>query len=396
MRDVSFNEGCPWDFNSNDKMILAVLFFVAVLILLFAVMNCINLTVAQTGFRAKEMATRRLYGVSQVSAFGKMIFESSFLCFVAFLIGYFLSFALEPYVSRLINKDIMLLENFSVGVILLSILFVVFIGMVSGIIPAVVMSRFKPIDVVKGTYTFKSKMTFSKVFITIVLITCSLTIYKQVEHMINFDYGYNQKAIIDIDASFVDVEALRERLEKLSSVKSVGFTHGTPFDRGNNHTMKVDGVDKSISFQMLFSDSATIKMVGIEFVKDNLLAEEGYWVNQTALDELGATDELKSFRSGGDEYKIAGIVKEFAVGDLVSEWGNGGKSPLLIEINNDLKNPWSVLVQVQGDLVKGYRDVKRTFEEISDGIEFTGQYIETQVENSYREQRRVQTIMIVF
>ena len=402
MRDLYFHENSPWmwSWNSNDKMILTVLVFVGMLILLFAVINYINLTVAQTGFRAKEVATRRLYGASKIKASVRMIFESLLLCFVAFVIGYFLSFALEPYASSLIGKDIMLLENLSIGSGILSILFVVFLGAVSGIIPAVVISRFQPIDVVKGTYTFKSKMTFSKIFIslqsaiTIILLACSLTIYRQVEYLINYDYGYNHTAILDVGYT-PDAEILRDKLKALSSVKSVGFTRGTPFDRGNNGTMKIEGTGKSISFQMLISDLATIKMLGIEFIKDNRLAERGYWINQTALDELGATDELKSFRSGR-EYKIAGVIKEFAIGDLVSTRNSGGKSPMLLEIDDDLKHPWSVLVEIQGDLVDGYLDVKHTFEEVSDGVEFTGEYIDDQIEKSYAMQRRIQMIMLVF
>ena len=401
MRDLYFDERSePMYWNVNNKMTLAILVFVSLLILVFAVINYVNLTVAQTGFRAKEMATRRLYGASKKKVFGKMIFESTFLCFVAFLIGYFLAFLMEPYASGLINKDIMLAENMSVDMILFSVVFVIFIGVVSGLIPAIAISRFQPLDVVKGTYTFKSKMTFSKVFITIqsvitiILIACSLTIYRQVEYMISYDYGYKTNAIIDVESWHIDAEAFRDKLKSVPSVKSIGFTRGTPLDRGNNNTIKVDNIDKSISFQMLISDSATVKMLDIEFVKDNVLAEDGYWINQSALDELGATDDIKSFRHKWGEVKIAGVIKEFAMGDLVSSGGGG--TPLLFQVNDNLKEPWSVLVEIEGDLVKGFRDVKRAFEDISEGVEFTGRYIDAQIEESYAEQRRMQMIMIVF
>ena len=402
MRDLYFDEKIQWNWNSNDKMMLTILVLVGLLILLFAVINYINLTVAQTGFRAKEMATRRLYGSSKNVVIGKMIFESSFLCFTAFLIGYLVAFAVEPYASSLINKDITLSENLSVAVVLQSILFVVLLGAVSGVIPAVVISRFQPIDVVKGTFAFKSKMTFSKVFITIqsvitiTLLASSLTIYRQVDHMITYDYGYNHKAIINVsDATMYGVqEEFRNKLKALPSVKSVGFTLGTPFDKGSNNTLKIVGVEKPISFQILTSDSATVKMFGFELLKDNNLAERGWWVNQTTLDLMGATDELKTIKREKGEYKVAGVVKEFTMGGLVGYADQ--KTPLLLRIINNIKRPRNVLVQIQGDLVQGYRDVKRTFEEVTDGEEFTGKYIDAQIEESYTAQRRIQKIMVVF
>ena len=390
--------------NSNDKTMLTVLVLIAMLILTFAIINYINLTVAQTGFRAKEMSARRLFGASSSGLFMKMILESTLLCFVAFSIALFLAFFIEPHANRLINIDILLSSNFTIGWGIMSAIFVVMLGVISGIIPAIIISKFKPIDIVKGSFTFKSKMVFSKVFITIqsvitiILIASSLTIYNQVEHLITSDYGYNHKAIIDIPNTSISSHSnqFRDRLRTLPSVKSVGFTMGTPLDRGNNNTANVVGVEGSISFQTLVSDSATIKMFSIEFLKDNNLAQRGYWVNEETLRRLNATDSLSSFKckGWGSDVKVAGVIKDFHMGDLVSY--GGSKTPLLLDIRDNITYPWSILVEIQGDLVSGYRDVENVFKEFSDGLEFNGAYIDQSIEQIYSEQRRIQTIMVLF
>ena len=400
MKDLYFNEISQPNFNSNDRSIITILMIVGLLILMFALFNYINLTVAQTGFRAKEMATRRLYGISKTKASVKLIVESTFMCSIAFVIGYLAALAIEPYTREFLNRDIIAIEELSIEAIMLSILSVILLGVISGIIPAIMISRFNPIDVVKGAYTFKSKMSFSKVFITlqsiitIVLIGCSLTIHKQVDYLITYDYGYNHKAIIDISYTDIDAEALRGRLKAIPSVKSIGFTNGTPLNKGNNNTANIDG--KVISFQVFESDTATVKMLGLEFLKDNMVTDKSFWINQSALDKLGATYDLESFKiHEKNEIKVAGIVKEFVIGDLASSWG-AGQTAMMLNIDNNLTNPWNILVEIQGDLTKGYQDVKRVYEELSNGIEFEGEYITTQIERSYAEQRHIQIIMVLF
>ena len=136
------NKNMGWTLNSNDKTMLTVLVLIALLILTFAIINYINLTVAQTGFRAKEMSARRLFGASSGGLFLKMILESTLLCFVAFSIALFLAFFIEPHANRLINIDILLSNNFTIEWGVLSALFIATLGFVSGIIPAIIISRF--------------------------------------------------------------------------------------------------------------------------------------------------------------------------------------------------------------------------------------------------------------
>lgn len=191
-------------FNYGSWPFVMILFGVGAVILLFAVMNYINLTVAQTGFRAKEMAARRLLGASRGEIILKLILESTFLCVVAFVIALFLAAAVEPGASRLLGSKIGVWQDMTPAVVACYAAFIVVLGVVAGFIPAMMVSRYKPVDIVRGSFRHRTKMFYSKVLITIqnvitiVLIATSLTIGLQIRHLISAPMGYNTADILDI------------------------------------------------------------------------------------------------------------------------------------------------------------------------------------------------------
>lgn len=116
LRDVYFSpQNNDGEFNHGSWSFVMVLFGVGTVILLFAVMNYINLTVAQTGFRAKEMAARRLLGASQRRNHPQTDPRSTFLCVVAFVIALFLAAAVEPGASRLLESKISIWAGYDAG-----------------------------------------------------------------------------------------------------------------------------------------------------------------------------------------------------------------------------------------------------------------------------------------
>lgn len=205
LRDVYFlSQNNDGGFNYGSWPFVMILFGVGAVILLFAVMNYINLTVAQTGFRAKEMAARRLLGASRGEIILKLILESTFLCVVAFVIALFLAAAVEPGASRLLGSKIGVWQDMTPAVVACYAAFIVVLGVVAGFIPAMMVSRYKPVDIVRGSFRHRTKMFYSKVLITIqnvitiVLIATSLTIGLQIRHLISAPMGYNTADILDI------------------------------------------------------------------------------------------------------------------------------------------------------------------------------------------------------
>ena len=105
-RDVYFSEMRSGHVNFGDNKMIRLLFGVGMVILLFAIMNYINLTVALSGKRAKEMATRRLLGESKIQIMWRLISESSILCAFSMFIGIALAFLMQPYASAILRTPI--------------------------------------------------------------------------------------------------------------------------------------------------------------------------------------------------------------------------------------------------------------------------------------------------
>lgn len=416
LRDVYFlSQNNDGGFNYGSWPFVMILFGVGAVILLFAVMNYINLTVAQTGFRAKEMAARRLLGASRGEIILKLILESTFLCVVAFVIAFFLAAAVEPGASRLLGSKIGVWQDMTPAVVACYAAFIVVLGVVAGFIPAMMVSRYKPVDIVRGSFRHRTKMFYSKVLITIqnvitiVLIATSLTIGLQIRHLISAPMGYNTADILDVSTEIFtgkpQIAQFREELLREPCVEAVALGCGTPHDWGNNNTMQY-GPDRMIGFQIFIGDSTYFRILGLERLRDNHLAtrEDGnnaLFVNQYALQALGIAEDATNFKVGENytyNYDIAGVYRDFQLGSALDEL-----QPVLLKYYDSpeefLKKayPWNILVKIRGDKTAAYNTVKSVFERISDGAVFTGaEYIEQEIEADYAQQRRILHIVGIF
>jgi putative ABC transport system permease protein len=401
LRDIYFSDIQTNGFNHGSKTLVLILISVSMLILAFAIFNYINLTVAQSGFRAKEMASRRLLGASRFSIFSKLIIESVIITFIAYLLALLFAHLLEKPAGNILNTNLLITESFTYNFLIINILVVVIIGIISGLIPALIISKYKPIEVVKGAFVQKTKMVFSKVFITtqniitIALITCTLIMFLQIRYMLKADLGYNTENIINIDNGVFDMPQARtfkNELLNLANVEDVAFCQGYPVNGGNNNTGKCN--DKTVSFQVFCGDSAYFKILGFKVVQDNQNAEFGVWLNETAMKELELPDDSKNFKFGSNNYNIAGILKDFKYRGMTEKIG-----PAMLYFNDFTDEnswAWSFLVKINGDPVQALSDVKAVYEKISEGEVFTGQYLEDILKGMCAGERNTSTILTVF
>ena len=153
LKDAYFEGfGTSENLQFSSKRFVWVLFAVGLIILVFAVFNYINLTVAQSGSRAKEMATRRLLGSSRGGIVFRLVVEAILLTAFSFLMGLLFAKAVAPVAESLLQTQLdfgILLQPAS---LLLSVGFVLVIGLLAGILPAVLISSAKPVEVVRGYF----------------------------------------------------------------------------------------------------------------------------------------------------------------------------------------------------------------------------------------------------
>lgn len=400
LHDLYFSgPGSLGSVNFGNKRFVIVLLSVGILILIFAIFNYINLTVAQAGQRAKEMATRRLLGSSRKELFLRLMDESILLTVISFGIGWLLALAAVPFVNDLLQTKVDLGVTFTLVWVAAAILLILLTGALSGLLPAVLISSVKPIDIVRGTFRRQTKMIFSKIFITfqnaitIAMIAASIVMILQSYHLINAPLGYNTKNILEIRNTFAnnsDRNAAVDEFGRQSFVKRVGLVAGMPLSGSNNQSSDYEG--KFLSFQQFIMDSTAFKMLGYEIIRDNHLAENSWYVTEKAMKDMELPEDAPSFLWNQNATPIAGIVRDFQQGNITNE-----THPAMVRINprKDFY-PWSILIEVEGNTYTAYEKIREIYKTASGGLDFDGTYLDEQVQKSFESEVRTTKIVSIF
>ncbi len=389
----------------GDAKMVKILFSVGVVILLFALMNYVNLTVALSGYRAKEMATRRLLGAWRGAIIRKLMAESTLLCAVSAAIGALLAWQAWPYAGKLLDTPLSFKSCLTPATAAIFAGIVLLMGVLAGIIPAMLISSAKPIDIVRGSFRRHTKMLFSKVFIvvqnvtTIAMIASAITMYLQIDHIVNAPLGYNTENIMEISNGGDQKQAkeFMRRVEQLAGVEAVAANCGTPVGGGNNNTMTYDG--RTISFQTIFGDENFLKIYGIGIERDNHTSNPmKIYLNRQAISELGLDEDAESYPYYDRTETIAGIVSDFRIRTILDD-----QHPLrviildLVNTENENYTPWGFSIKVKGDPDETFGQVKAIFKDVFN-LDYEDQlpYIHQQIEYHYHRERNISTIVSLF
>ncbi len=411
-KDIYFSEMSSGHMNFGDTKLIKLLFSIGLVILLFGVMNYINLTVALVGKRAKEMATRRLLGESRIQIMWRLIAESGILCSASMIIGIAFAFFMKPYASTLLKTPIDILGCFNVSTITFLLIILLIMSFTSGIIPALMLSSMKPIEAVKGSFKKKSNMIFGKIFVvvqnvsTIVMLACALTMYLQVRYLINAPLGYDPEGIIRLSnintKTSTSALLFKEELMKLPCVENVSFSQGEPHSRGNNTTMTYEG--RTISFQSFICDSVFMDMLGINVKRDNQSTSDFKdYLNNQALNELGLQEDTPDYPYYEERRPVAGIIEDFKIGNVLTT-----QHPIRIVVTKpfEIFTPWTILIKTKGDKQEALEQVKKVFEtvyskekpfskELLDSV-FENPFLSQKIKKDFEYQERLSVILTVF
>ena len=311
-------------FRHGDKGTLRVLTLVGLLLLLSAILNYINLSVALTGKRAKEMAVRQLSGASRGGIIWKYVAESIAFTAVCFAAGLLLAEAFCPAMNALLNNpDIPIKVIWSPGYVLAYIVIILLVGTLCGIFPALMAGRYKPVDVMKGGYRRKSKMVFSKVFIVlqnalaVILIALAITMEAQMRKTQQRPMNCNIDNIFFLkDFSGEDGTPLKDALEALPCVKRIGRSSGVPgsINMGQYSTTR-EGQD--ILYKLVRLDSTAFSMFRFEILEDfHAPRFNSVWFSDKSFAATGFDSDYHdisgtlSRRTQGCE-QVAGVFKSF-------------------------------------------------------------------------------------
>jgi len=406
LRDMYFlNEGIRYGSDTiqfGNRSFVNLLLAMCLLLLAFAVLNYINMTTALTGFRAKEMATRRLVGAEKRSIFLKVISESTIICAISMLLAILLAEALAPTASRILEYQVSVFKAVTPVNILLVLGFILVLGILAGIVPALLIQKAQPIEIVRGTLRLKTKTVYSKVIIVVqnvvavVMLVSALTIGLQIRHMVSADLGYNTKDILVVDNAFGQTGQIRPLLDKWREepcVEEVGQGDGIPLGGTNNWTMEMpDG--HWVSFQQIQGDDKYFDILGLKVKQDNHQPNK-WWLNEYAFKQIGIEETATEFQTAQNGTRsIGGIYYDFKIRPLEQDQSaamiyNRGENP-------DDDYPWVLLVKTTGDQAAAKKRVEAVAGEVFPGRLFEGQYIEEMIADGFKDESRVLKIVLIF
>lgn len=385
---------------TGDKSLLGILLAVVLAILMFAVTNYINLTVANTGFRAKEMATRRLLGSDGLGISLELIGESTLMVFISFIIGGALALLLEDKMAVLFKGKIDILKDINFSTVSVSLLFIVLTGIISGIMPTISLSKYKPIDVVKGSFRYHSKMVLSRIFIilqnviTMTMMAATLTILLQMSHLVKAPLGYNTENIFRVSSD--NPEVMRNALKSQPFVQEIGSFSGTSLD-GNYRSMSTrkDKDNNNLLVYLTTWDKEFIDIMGINLVKDNHLSGDVKYINEELAGKLSLGDGESEVTWGdGKVMQVAGIFSNFHMTNIIDPY-----QPFLISVKDtdEIEDP-NFMVKTDGspDARKKLCDLIKEVDGTTEDLDWKLQSVDDNIKASLNEEKNTMRVVGIF
>lgn len=306
---------------------------VAIFIMILAGINFINLTTARAGLREKEIGIRKVVGGKRSTLIVQFLSESVLICLLAMIASFiFVELSLSTFNSFMeTNLALHYFQNYGFTFFIIGVFFIV--GIFSGLYPAIYLSSFKPVLVIKGNtrMTKSGKMsrgvlrkflvTFQFVISTL-LILSTLFIFKHVNFMKNKDLGYSKtnllRCYIDANESASDFSSLRNRLLSDPSIVDVSMAANLPFygNWGREVNWEGSAPDEKLNVRYNITGYDYIKTMEMKMVKGRFFEKEfstdesACVINETFASKIGWDDPIgKGIDS--NKYRVIGVVKDF-------------------------------------------------------------------------------------
>ncbi len=399
--------------NSDIKYIY-IFSAAAILILLIACINFINLSTARSVKRSKEIGLRKVAGAMRGQLISQFLSESSLFAMVAgaFAIGIIL-LAL-PYFNQFTGKVLTLnyLLNPAIQFIYLGI--ILSVGFLAGLYPAILMSSFKPVKAIKESIKhgwqdvlIRKGLVIFQFTISVILISSTAFIFEQLRFLQNKKLGMKKDQVLQIPIQYEDLsrtKTIQYELRKISgvvnvSITSFSFKEGVPWvatlpeGASENEVFSISSMAVDENFLSTYQIAlVTGRNFSSEFPTDT---SESFIVNETAVKYFGWGTPLQSIGKTidwglGKKGKVIGVVKDFNFSSL-----HDNIRPLIIHILPDDYGFVAVLVK-PGNINQTIKHIENAWKNIATNSPFAYSFVNEDFENLYKAEHNMQTVLSLF
>ena len=419
--DIHLNPEIQHDLKpSNDRKYVYIFSIVALLIILVAIINYMNLATARSIKRSKEVGLRKVTGSSKGQLIGLFLFESVILSFISLMLALLLVHLTLPLVNHITRLDLSF-SLFSSWINLPAMIIItVMIGIIAGSYPSFVLSSFKPVAVLSGLHKGSRKSLLRSILvvfqfcISVIIILGTIIIYRQINYMLNKDLGFNKEQLMVIRraealGNYNKIKVFREEISKFPGVLKSTNSTAIPGHPNNNNGFMIDGrsaSDQTVLMNVNWVDDDFLDTYGMKMKEGRFLSKEfpsdsiSVIINESAVSKFGFTNPLSErFIQPAEtpeervKLNIIGVVKDFHYQSLHEDiyphvfkkkpewWGWGGYITIRLAAT---------------DIRETIKNIEQTWKEFapSDPIQYF--FMDEDFNNMYREEIRTSNISLGF
>lgn len=379
---------------------------IALIILIIACINFMNLSTARASLRLKEIGIKKVVGAKRSVFIFQFLVESIVMAFMALTIALVLVAFFLPQFNEIIGKHLVL--NFDLNFILTISSIALFAGLIAGSYPALYLSGFNAIIVLKG----KLDRSFGELWtrkglvvvqfsLSIILIVSVLVVYKQIEFVQNRNLGYKQDNIVHFKVEGKIKERLATFISEVKQISGVKNASSTTHDMmGHNWTVGIDwegrDEDNFIPFQVVGVDYDLIETLGMKMASGHSFSREygadslGIIFNETAIKEMNLKDPIgKNIRFMGEKIVI-GTIKDFHFKSLHEKV----EPLLLVMMPNSVKK---VMIRIEAGKEQETLDNLQAFHQsFNPGFPFEYEFLDENYQALYASEQRVASLSKYF
>ena len=398
----------------SDISFLYILLTIAAFIQLIACINFVNLTTARSVRRAKEVGVRKAVGAFRSVLIGQFLGESMLIAFISIFLALPIVRLLLPFLNSLTDSTLELKITQNLDILLITVLVALSTGLLAGIYPALYLSSFKPVSVLKGTFKFNPASVFLRkglvVFqfsIAIVLIIGVLVISRQLDYMQNKDLGFNPKQKIVVSLANENAKsqftALKNELLTQNQIKNIGGVRYYPSSQFFEDMLvfKAGGsMDKGQLIKNNFADESFFKTLGIKLIAGRNFTPAD--TNQQVILSEKSVKDLKLnvetavgtqvFTGSGNEfrtYTIIGIHKDYINNSLKDEI-----MPVMTHYNS--QPDYMILEAQTNDYTGLFANAEKIWKKLIPETPFQYSFLDEDIQKQYVEEKTLRKIINSF
>ena len=382
---------------------------IAIIILLIACINFMNLSTARSERRAKEVGIRKTLGSGKKQLRIQFFFESLILAFIAFIFSIAAVYLLMPSFNNLVNKHLTLDLTKPIFWIA-AIAIITLTGVIAGSYPALYLSSFNPVKVLKGTFLAGKKaalprhiLVVSQFIISILLISATIIVYQQIQHIKNRDIGYDPNNLIMIPAT-PDIQknfaVIKQELLKTGAINSVTRTFSpitniwwkSPAPDWDGKPANADILFAGMNTDIDFTKTMGIKMLQGKDFSGTPSDTSSMLLNKAAIDAMGLKNPLgMQMRYGGRKYTVLGITD-----NVIMESPFKPVDPMMVFFGPESSNSISLRLNKQAQLQKALPSIEMIFKKYNPSVPYEYQFVDQEFGKKFIAEELISKLTNIF